>query len=273
MYQNKSRNQNNNYNSKGKNTGNYRRLKSLRANAYQSNSNNSSNYRRLINNDANNQNKKPDDIPGTVPLLHYKGNADSNLSKWIEAIQPFLESLFGHLASFITTDTYYEPSAPIPPAKPWTKATDPGGIKRAIEKAKATEYARELSKIESDKPRMWGEIEKHMSTESKAQVKLDAEYSKLKQNHDVLALWRLIKQVHRTQAGKLNTADASLDALTSYYTIKQKENENIVQFKDRLLAAVERIESVDPTKAPPEDEQARKFTKSLDPRKFNRLIL
>ena len=72
------------------------------------------------------------------------------------------------------TDTYYL-SAPIPLARPWTKATDPGGIKRAIEKAKATEYARELSKIESDKPRMWGEIEKHMSTESKAQVKLDAE--------------------------------------------------------------------------------------------------
>ena len=64
----------------------------------------------------------------------------------------------------------------------------------------------------------------------------------------------------------LNTADASLDALTSYYTIKQKENENIRQFKDSLLAAVERIESVDPTKAPPEDEQARKFTMSLDPR-------
>ncbi len=95
MYQNKSRNQNNNYYSKGENTGNYRRLKSLRANAYQSNSNNSSNYRRLTNNDANNQNKKPDDIPGTtVPLLHYKGNADSNLSKCIESIQPFLESLF-----------------------------------------------------------------------------------------------------------------------------------------------------------------------------------
>jgi hypothetical protein len=80
----------------------------------------------------------------------------SNFSKWIEAIQPFLESLFEHLASsFITTDTYYEPSAPtIPLAKPWTKATDSGGVKRAIEKAKATEYARELSKIESDKLRM-----------------------------------------------------------------------------------------------------------------------
>ncbi len=62
-------------------------------------------------------------------VQYRKGNADSNLSKWIESIQPFLESLFGHLASFITTDTYYKPRAPTPPAKPWTKATDPGGIK------------------------------------------------------------------------------------------------------------------------------------------------
>jgi hypothetical protein len=111
---------------------------------------------------------------------------------------------------------------------------------------------------------MWGEIEKKfLSAEYKAQVKLDAEYSKLKQNHDVLVLWRLIKQDHRTQAGKLNTADAFVDALTSYYTTKQKENENILQFKDRLPTAVERIESVDSTKAPSESEQTRKFTKSL----------
>jgi len=226
-----------------------------------------------MNNDASSQIKKPDDIPGTVPLLQYRANADSNLSKWIEAIQPFLESLFGHLASFIATDKYYEPKAPKPPAIPWTNTTDPGYINRTIEKANATEYAKELAKIEADKPKMWGEIEKHMSAESKAQVKLNADYSKLKRDHDVLGLWRLIKQVHRTQAGKLNVADASLDALTNYYTIKQKETENIVQFKDRLLAAVERVKTADPTKAPPEEEQARKFTKSLDPRKFNRLIL
>ena len=44
----------------------------------------------------------------------------------------------------------------------------------------------------------------------------------LKKDHDVLGLWRLIKQVHRTQAGKLNVADALLD-VTNYYTIKQKK--------------------------------------------------
>lgn len=227
-----------------------------------------------MNNDAtNNQSKKSEEIPGSVPLLQYRANADSNLSKWIEAIQPFLESLFGHLASFIATDKYYKPKAPVAPSTPWTSSNDPTGIKRAIETENAKEYAKQLVRIETDKPKMWGEIEKHMSAESKAQVKLDADYNRLKEHHDVLGLWRLIKQVHRTQAGKLNVADASLDALTNYYTIKQKESENIVQFKDRLLAAVERIKTVDSTKAPPEEEQARKFTKSLDPRKFNRLIL
>ena len=264
MYHNKYKNQNSNNYNRGRNSGNSRRPKPLRANAYQANSNSSSsNYRRLINNDASSQNKKPDDIPGTVPLLQYRANADSNLSKWIEAIQPFLESLFGHLASFIATDKYYEPKAPKPRATPWTNTTDPSNINRTIEKANATEYAKELARIEADKPKMWGEIEKHMSAESKAQVKLNADYNNLKKDHDVLGLWRLIKQVHRTQAGKLNAADASLDALTNYYTIKQKETENIVQFKDRLLAAVERVKTADPTKAPPESEQAQKFTKSL----------
>ena len=57
----------------------------------------------------------------------------------------------------------------------------PGSIQRTIERANATEYAKELSRLEADKPRMWGEIEKHMSAESKAQVKLDAKYNKIKE--------------------------------------------------------------------------------------------
>ena len=255
-----------------KQPGKFRKYKNLRANAYQANSSNS-NFRRLMNNDSSNSSSKPVDIPGTVPILQYKANADSNLSTWIEALQPILESLFGHLASFIATDKYYAPTIPVAPTVAWNNTTDPGSIQRTIERANATEYAKELSRLEADKPRMWGEIEKHMSAESKAQVKLDAKYNKIKEKHDVLELWRLIKQVHRTQAGKINTSDASLDALTNYYTIKQKDKENIVQFKDRMLAAVERIRSIDPAKAPSEEEQARKFTKSLDPKKFNRIIL
>ena len=46
-------------------------------------------------------------------------------------------------------------------------------------------------------------------------MKLNADYSNLKNDHDVLGLWRLIKQVHRTQAGKLNVADASIARRTN----------------------------------------------------------
>ena len=122
MYNNKSKNyQNSNQNNRGRNYGNSRRDRHLRANAYQANSNNS-NYRRLINNnDANsNPSKKPDDLPGSVPMLQYKANADSNLSKWIEAIQPVLECLFGYLASFIATDKYYKPKALVASTVVWT---------------------------------------------------------------------------------------------------------------------------------------------------------
>ena len=65
---------------------------------------NNSNYR--TNNEAtNNQSRKSEEIQGRLsPTTPPAANADSNLSKWIEAIQPFLESLFGHLASFIYCD-------------------------------------------------------------------------------------------------------------------------------------------------------------------------
>ena len=45
---------------------------------------------------------------------------------------------------------------------------DRGGLKRAVETESAREYAKQMIRLEADKPKMWGEIEKHMSVESKA---------------------------------------------------------------------------------------------------------
>ena len=239
MYNNKSKNHQNN---KGRNFGNVRRQKPFRANAYQASSNNS-NYRRLMNNDASsNQNKKSDDIPGSVQMLQYKANAESNISKWIKDFRPVLECLFGHLASFISTPNNQSHHQ----CRGQTQMIEEESSEQS--KTKAQENMRSRSSdLKLTNPRCGGEIEKHMSIESKAQVKLDVDYNKLKESNDVLGLWRLIKQVHRTQAGKLNIADASLDALTNYYTMKQKESENIVQFKDRLLAVIQEVKNIEKT--------------------------
>ena len=87
--------------------------------------------------------------------------------------------MFGHLASFITTDEYYVPVMPKPPDTPWTDANDPGKVNRLVLQAKTTEYAKSLTKLEDDKPRMWGKIEKYLSVESKAQIRLDATYPRI----------------------------------------------------------------------------------------------
>ena len=94
MYNTKYRN-----NNKGEQPGSFRKYKSLRANAYQANSS-SSNFRRLMNNDSSNSSSKSVEVPGTVPILQFQANADSNLSKWIEALQPILES-FVRTSGFI----------------------------------------------------------------------------------------------------------------------------------------------------------------------------
>ncbi len=65
------------------------------------------------------------------------------------------------LATFITTvtdDEYYVPAMPEPPAIPWTNAFDPAKVNRLVMQAKTTEYAKCLTKLEDDKPKMWGEL-------------------------------------------------------------------------------------------------------------------
>ncbi len=79
--------------------------------------------------------------------------------------------------------------------------------------------------------------------------------------------------MHRTQAGKINVRSASLQAPTNYYSIKQKGSESLNEYKDPLTAAIERIRSTDSDEVPSDADQARKFTTSLDPRRFKRLIM
>jgi hypothetical protein len=169
---------------KGKFQGNHKRQNGHRYNAYQSNSN-SNNFKRLTSNESSSSGRSASSS-SAVPILQYSPNADSDLSKWIEQITPVLQNMFGHLASFITTDEYYVPAMPEPPDTPWTDANDPGRINRLVMQAKTTEYAKSLTKLEDDKPRMWGEIEKYLSVESKAQIRLDATYPALRANHNVL---------------------------------------------------------------------------------------
>jgi hypothetical protein len=83
---------------------------------------------------------------------------------------------------------------------------------------------------------------------------------------------KLIKQVHRTEPAVKSSADAVADALQDFHSIKQNTDESLIDYKNRIIAAVERIETADPSEKPDPSTVARKFTRRLDLNRFEELM-
>ena len=94
----------------------------------------------------------------------------------------------------------------------------------------------------------------------------------LKSTFKVAAFLKLIKVVHRTEPAVRSSADAVADALEEFHSIKQASDESLIDYKNRIIAAVERIETADPAKKPDQSTIARKFTRSLDLNRFEELV-
>ena len=83
---------------------------------------------------------------------------------------------------------------------------------------------------------------------------------------------KLIKEVHRTEPAERSTIDAVADALQEFHSIKQNTDESLIDYKNRIVTAVERIETADPSEKPDPSIVARKFTRSLDLIRFEELV-
>jgi len=231
------------------------------------NNDQSSNYQRLV---QNSNSKSTSSSQGAgVPMLRYVHDKETNLLEWIKQLTPVLEKTYGYLAKFIETDEYYEPPEPIRTVL--NNQNDPTGMLRETQKAANAEYGKLLERLNQDKPKMWGDIETYMSKESRDAVQSDASYKTLKNENNVLGFWRLIKQIHRTQIGNISKSDATADAYKNYYSIKQESDEALVDYKNRLVGAAERVETASGTKIP-DAEVARNFTRRLDPVRYSDLI-
>ena len=69
-----------------------------------------------------------------------------------------------------------------------------------------------------------------------------------------------------------STIDAVADALQEFHSIKQNSDESQIDYKNRIVTAVERIETADPSEKPDRSTVARKFTRSLDLIRFEELV-
>eukprot|EP01035_Chromulina_nebulosa_P037770 gene37770-50989_t len=112
-----------------------------------------------------------------------------------------------------------------------------------------------------------------MSKESIDAVKAKPAYERLKSTFKVVKKFlTLIKEVHRTKPVVRSSIDAVADALEEFHSIKQNTDESLIDYNNRIIGAVERIETADPSEKPDPSTVARKFTRSLDLNRFEKLV-
>ena len=229
-----------------------------------------SNYQRLLSNSSSKTDSKNYTSQLTPIILQYmNAGGDTNVLPWVDRTGTILLAKYGNSAKFFSGEAYNRER---PSVNVYDGTNDPSGILRKLQETAWVEYIKESTRLKADKPKIWGDMELYMSKESLDAVKAKPTYEQLKSTFKVVSFLKLIKQVHRTEPAVRSSADAVADALQEFHSIKQNTDESLIDYKNRIIAAVERIETADPSEKPDASTVARKFTRSLDLNRFEELV-
>ncbi len=105
---------------------------------------------------------------------------------------------YGHLGKLINMGSYYVPVfvlVALPDGNGLTAAQE-GNVR--LERIK--EHNKQLEKMNANKPKLYGLIKKHLSTESKDEVTHQAAYKVWHADTDPEKLWQAIERTHKSAA-------------------------------------------------------------------------
>jgi hypothetical protein len=112
--------------------------------------------------------RKPEEEKKGIPILRYgKGN---NFYKFRETLSEVAMEKFGNLGKLIDLEEYYLPEMVFTDFK--AMGYSDARIER-LELEEYNEHTRKLTKMEEDRPKLYGLIIQHMSIESKDEVAQD----------------------------------------------------------------------------------------------------
>ncbi len=97
-----------------------------------------------------------------------------------------------------------------------------------------TEHTKKLTKMEEDRPKLYGLMMKHMSIESKIEVAQEPDYEVWHAKKDPEKLWQAIIQTHKVDCVSNVTAVKELAARKAYQNIKQGSFELLAQYSERF---------------------------------------
>jgi hypothetical protein len=230
-----------------------------------SRSSSASNYQCLLSNSSKTDSKNCTSQLIPIILQYMNAGGDTNVLPWFDRTGTILLEKYGKSAKFFSGEAYKRVS---PPVNVYDETNDPSGILRKLQETAWVEHIKESSRQTQN----MGDMELFMSKESLDAVKAKPAYKRLKSTYKVVSFLKLIKHVHRTEPTVRSSADAVADALQEFHSVKQNTDESLIDYKNRTLAAVKRVETTDHSEKPDPSTVARKFTRSLDLNRFEELV-
>jgi hypothetical protein len=138
---------------------------------------------------------------------------------------------FGSLRKLIDLEEYYVPQLVFTDfeGQGYSQAQ---AERLALEEFK--EHCRKVSKMEDDRPKLFGLIMQHMSIESKDEVAQDEDYKDWMRDKDPEKLWKAIIRTQKVDCVSNIDAVKELTARKSYQNIKQGSFETLTQYSARF---------------------------------------
>jgi flagellar basal body rod protein FlgC len=138
---------------------------------------------------------------------------------------------YGNLGKLIEQEKYYVPVLDLPDYK--AMGIDAANIDFMKNEA-MKELAKEVGKINRDKPKLYGLIRQHMSVESRDKVSQQPNYAVWHVKKDPEKLWQGIVKMHKVDCVSNMTEVMTLAARKAYQNIKQGAFEGLSLYSERF---------------------------------------
>ena len=188
----------------------------------------------------------------------------NNFYKFRQALSNEAMEKYGNLGRLIDQEQYYLPTFVMEDYQAMGFSEEQAD-KMNLERFR--EHQKKLTKMEEDRPKLYGLMMKHMSVESKDEVAQEPDYDVWHAEKDPEKLWQAIVKTHKVDCVSNVTAVKELTSRKAYQNIKQGPFESLAQYSERFRDTYRAYKATGTQSRPvdvPENEQALDFFHGLD---------
>ena len=133
-------------------------------------------------------------------------------------------------------EEYTEPEEP--DVEDYDLKNDPYGINKTKYIEDLKKYHKEMSKLNENRPKLYGLITQYLSEESLDEIKRQDKWETIDEAADPKGLWKLVEEMHKVNTISKVVSVTKLSAKMTYKSLRQGGFESIIAYKERFNASL-----------------------------------